>query len=279
MPSSTALGDYLRARRELVRPEDLNLRTVGRRRVPGLRREELAILAGISSDYYLRLEQGRDHHPSPQVLDAIARALRLDEDATAHLHSLSHASAARPRLEAPEQAPPSIAQLIASWPNTPAIVLGRHMDVLAANAIALALSPVFTPGVNLVRAVFLDSELRNFVGDWEEIAHSAVARLRALVGPDVNDPRLVEVVGELLVHSEEFRRLWARHDIQVSTPRTHNFNHPVVGPIELKPERLAIIGAVGQVLIVHHAEPGSQSERALSLLAALAADEGSSQTS
>jgi transcriptional regulator with XRE-family HTH domain len=160
MPSGTALGQYLRARRELMRPEDVNLGTVGRRRVRGLRREELAMLAGISSDYYLRLEQGRDHHPSAQVIDALARALQLDEDATARLHSLSHTSAVRPRPKEPEQAPASIEQLMASWPHTPAIVLGRHMDVLAANALASALSPVFTPGVNLVRAVFLDPEPR-----------------------------------------------------------------------------------------------------------------------
>jgi transcriptional regulator with XRE-family HTH domain len=228
MPSSTALGQYLRARRELVRPEDANVRTVGRRRVPGLRREELAMLAGISTDYYLRLEQGRDHHPSEQVIDALARALQLDAEATAHLHALAKPPAARPRHTEPERAPPSIEQLIASWPNTPAIVLGRHLDVLAANALARALSPVFTPGVNLVRVVFLDPALREFVRDWENIAHSAVARLRALVGADVNDPRLVELVRELSARSREFRSLWARHDVELSTPRIHRFNHPLV---------------------------------------------------
>jgi transcriptional regulator with XRE-family HTH domain len=147
MVSSTALGQYLRARRELVRPEDVNLPKVGRRRVPGLRREELAMLAGISSDYYLRLEQGRDHHPSARVIDALARALQLDEDATALLHSLSQPAAARLRTEEPERAPDSVIQLIASWSNTPAFVQGRHMDVLAANALASAVSPVFSPGV------------------------------------------------------------------------------------------------------------------------------------
>jgi transcriptional regulator with XRE-family HTH domain len=122
MVSSTALGQYLRARRELVRPEDVNLPKVGRRRVPGLRREELAMLAGISSDCYLRLEQGRDHHPSARVIDALARALQLDEDATAHLHSLSQPAAARLRTEEPERAPASVIRLIASWSNTPAFV-------------------------------------------------------------------------------------------------------------------------------------------------------------
>jgi transcriptional regulator with XRE-family HTH domain len=190
MVVSTAFGQYLRARRELLRPEDVGLPSLGRRRVPGLRRDELALLAGISSDYYLRLEQGRDHHPSTQVVDALASALRLDEDATAQLHALSQPAAARRRPSGRERAPASIEQLIASWPNTSAFVLGRHMDVLAANRLASALSPSFSPGVNLVRAAFLGSELRTLFRDWENVARSIVAGLRALVGPDVDDPRL-----------------------------------------------------------------------------------------
>jgi transcriptional regulator with XRE-family HTH domain len=175
MPSNTALGEYLRARRELVRPEEVELPAVGRRRVPGLRREELAMLAGISSDYYLRLEQGRDHHPSAQVIDALARALRLDDEATAHLRALAQPTSARPRTGEAERAPDSITQLIASWSDTPAFVQDRHMDVLAANALASALSPVFSPGVNLVRATFLDPEVRRLMSDWDNIARSAVA--------------------------------------------------------------------------------------------------------
>jgi len=226
------------------------------------------MLAGISSDYYLRLQQGRDHHPSAQVIDALARALGLDDDATAHLHSLSHPTAARRRPEEPERAPASIEQLIASWSNTPAFVQGRHMDILAANALASALSPVYSPGVNLVRATFLDPEVRRLVGDWEDVARSAVARLRALVGPDVDDPRLAELVGELSVRSDQFRRLWARHDIQVAPIPTRTMNHPLVGPLELQAEKLAITGTEGQLLIVYHADPGSPSERSLALLAA-----------
>jgi transcriptional regulator with XRE-family HTH domain len=271
MAPSTPLGQYLRARRELVRPEDVSLPDGGRRRVPGLRREELAMLAGISSDYYLRLEQGRDHHPSAQVIDALARALQLDEDATAHLHALSHPPAARRRPDERERAPASIERLIASWPNTPAFVHGRHMDVLAANALALALAPVFRPGVNLIRAVFLDPAMRDLYGDWEDVAQSAVARLRVLVGPDVDALHLRELVDELSRRSDEFRRLWARHDIQVTAAHRQTFNHPVVGPLELQPERLAIIGSEGQVLIVRHADPGSPSERALARLAGMTA--------
>jgi transcriptional regulator with XRE-family HTH domain len=273
MPPSTVLGQYLRARRELVRPEDVGLPDVGRRRVPGLRREELAMLAGISSDYYLRLEQGRDHHPSAQVIDAIARVLQLEEDAIAHLRALAQPAATRRRPAEPERAPSSIVQLIGSWPTTPAFVQGRHMDVLAANALASALSPVFSPGVNLVRATFLDPEVRRLVGDWEEVTQSAVARLRALAGPEVDDSRLVELVGELSVRSDRFRRLWARHDIEVVGTPARTFNHPLVGAVELRIERLAVTNAEGQLLIVHHADPGSPSERALTLLAGMAAGE------
>lgn len=154
------------------------------------------------------------------------------------------------------------------WANTPAYVQGRHLDVLAANRLVTALSPVFRPGVNLVHAVFLDPELRKSFHDWEGLAHAAAARLRALVGPDVDDPRLAGLVGELSVRSEYFRRLWARHDIDVSVPLSFGLDHPLVGPLTLKPERFAIIGTDAQVLVVQHAEPDSPSERALALLAA-----------
>src|SRR5689334_12175052 len=140
MPATSAIGEYLRARRELVRPQDVGLHDFGRRRTPGLRREEVAMLAGVSADYYIRLEQGRDQHPSSQVLDALARALKLDEDATSHLHAL----AARPRSRRatrPERVPETIGQLIMSWTTTPAYVFGRYLDVLAANPLATAIAP------------------------------------------------------------------------------------------------------------------------------------------
>jgi transcriptional regulator with XRE-family HTH domain len=267
VPSSTALGEYLRARRALLRPEDVGLPGSGRRRVPGLRREELAMLAGISADYYLRLEQGRGHHPSAQVLDALAAALRLDEPATAHLHALSRPSAsALPDLR--ERAPRSVELLIASWPTTPAFVQGRRMDVLAANAMASALLPgVLTPGVNLMRATFLHPEVRSLFEDWDRVAASGVARLRGLVGGDVDDPHLGELVDELSESSEEFRRLWGRHDVGVGVVPALRIRHPVVGPLELLADTFAITAAEGQLLIVDHAEPGSPSERALTRLA------------
>jgi len=274
MGLSTPLGQYLRARRELVRPEDVGLAKLGRRRVPGLRREELATLAGISADYYLRLEQGRDNHPSPQVIDALARALKLDEGATAHLRALSYPATlpARPRPAASDRAPASIEQLIALWPNTPAFVNNRYLDIVAANGLSIALNPAFTPGVNALRAVFLDPAMRTLFADWENVAQSAVGRVRALVGPDVDDPRLTELASELSSQSPEFRRLWARHDVLVTPARSQTFNHPLVGSLRLQIARLAIVGADRQVLIVKHAEPGSESERTLARLAAIAGE-------
>ena len=229
------------------------------------------MLAGISSDYYLRLEQGRDHHPSAQVIDALARALRLDDEATAHLHALSQPAAVRVRRRAPERARRSIEQLIASWPITPAFVVSRYMDVLAANALATAVSPVFSSGVNVVRATFLDPEVRRLYRGWANIARNAVARLHAMAGPDVDDPRLGELVDELSAASEPFRRLWARHDVEFDGFPTHTIDHPLVGSFEVHVERFAITGAEGQTLIVHHADPGSPSEQGLCRLADLVA--------
>ncbi|MER8161395.1 helix-turn-helix transcriptional regulator [Streptomyces sp. NPDC094472] len=271
--STNRLGEYLRARRELVGPEDVGLPAVGRRRVPGLRREELALLAGISSDYYLRLEQGRDRHPSEQVLDALARVLRLDDDATAHLHRLAR-PAPRHRPRRPERVPAGIQQLVLSWTRNPAFVQGRYMDILFANPLAIALSPLCRPGVNVVRALFLDPEIREAHGS-ETATAGVVAGLRALVGPDVDDPPLAELVGELSVRSERFRRLWARHDVKPKAGAgTSTFQHPQIGPIELSYEKLAVTGTEGQLLVVYHAAPGSPAEQALALLSGLAADAG-----
>lgn len=230
------------------------------------------MLAGISPDYYLRLEQGRDHHPSAQVIDALARALRLDQPATAYLHAISQGSPAERRAEERERTPRSIEQLMASWPRTPAFVQGRYMDVLAVNAIGSALAPtILAPGVNIVRATFLDPEAQNLRRDWELAAQGAAARLRGLVGADVDDPRLAALVDELSERSDEFRRLWARHDIDVPAAPSGTVNHPVVGPLELMTETLAIVGTDGQHLIAYHAEPGTPSERALVRLSDMAA--------
>jgi transcriptional regulator with XRE-family HTH domain len=275
MANENLIGEYLRARRELVRPEDVALPEVGnRRRVPGLRREEVAMLAGVSTDYYIRLEQGRDHHPSQQVLDALARALQLDDDAAAHLRRLATPPSRRRRkTPRPEKVPAGIVQLIESWSETPAVVQGRYMDVLAANPLATALAPYYTEGENIVRAAFLDPRVRDLYGDWERITESTVAGLRALVGPDVDDPRLNELVGELSVRSERFRQLWARHDARPKRSGSTRIDHPLVGQLELSYEKLPIPDTDRQTLIVYHAQPGSPSAQGLALLASAAAGE------
>lgn len=270
MARENLIGEYLRARRELVRPDEVALPEFGgRRRVRGLRREEVALLAGVSSDYYVRLEQGRDQHPSEQVLDALARALQLDDDARAHLHRLAQPPPSRRRRRStrPERVPAGIVQLIGSWSETPAVVEDRYTNVIAANPLAGALAPFYAVGTNLVRATFLDPRVRDMYGHWDLITRDAVAALRALVGPDVDDPHLNELVGELSVHSERFRQLWARHDARPKRSGTARVDHPQVGRLELSFEKLPIPDTDRQTLAVYHAEPGSRSAQALALLA------------
>ncbi|MFI7674610.1 helix-turn-helix transcriptional regulator [Actinophytocola sp. NPDC049390] len=265
-----AIGEFLRARRELVRPEDVDLEPGGRRRVSGLRREEVAMLAGVSSDYYVRLEQGRERNPSAQVVDALAHALALDEDATAHLHAL-----ARPRPRARrrrrEHVSPALTSMMAAWTTTPAVVLGRCLDVLAGNDLGRALFAGHTHSDDLVRLVFLDPDARDFYPEWEHVAVNTVGGLRAAAGLDPDDPRLIETVGELSVKSADFRRLWARHDIRRKKNETKRFRHPLVGELTLSYEAFTVNGAPGQQLVVYHAEPGSPSAETLALLGSLTA--------
>jgi len=233
------------------------------------------MLAGVSSDYYIRLEQGRDQHPSPQVLDALARALQLDDAATAHLHQLATPPARRRRkTPPPEKVPAGILELIASWNQSPAYVFGRYMDILAANALATALVPCMAKGENLVRAVFLDPRVPDIYGNWEDVTMSAVASLRVRVGPDVDDPRLNELVGELSVRSERFRQLWARHDVPSNRGGAARIDHPLVGPLELSSEKLPLPDTDRQTLVVLHAAPGSPSATALALLATTTVQDG-----
>jgi transcriptional regulator with XRE-family HTH domain len=268
------IGEFLRARRERVKPEDVGLPDTGRRRVPGLRREELATLAGVSADYYVRLEQGREVHPSEQVLDALARALQLDPDATTHLHELARPAPRRRRTpRRPERVRPELQQLMEAWSHTPAFVIGRRMDVLAANRLAAALHGGFTRGTNLVRLVFLDPEAREVYPDWEEVALDTVAVLRASVGPDLDDPLLTDLVGELSLKSPEFRRMWASHDVREKTHGIKRYNHPLVGELTLSYESFTVAGPSGQLLVVYRAEPGSKSERALALLSSMSAEQ------
>lgn len=274
MSRTNELGTYLRARRDLTRPEGVGLAGSGHRRVPGLRREEVAQLAGISAEYYLRLEQGRDQHPSPQVLDAIARVLGLPPEATAYLHGIARPpSRRRPARRRPEQVPPGIRQLVMSRTDLAALVLGRYQDVLIANDLAVALSSANTPGENALRAAFLDPEVRSVFEDgWDQLSVGLVAGLRALAGPESRDPHLAELVGELSVRSEEFRRLWARHDVKARTSGSSIVRHPQVGAMELSYEKLAVTGADGLVLVLFHAAPDSEAARSMALLAQIAAE-------
>jgi transcriptional regulator with XRE-family HTH domain len=270
MATGTSLGDFLRVRRERVRPDEVGLPAGARRRVPGLRREEVALLAGISAEYYLRLEQGRDRHPSDQILDSIARALRLTPDEQVYLHELARPPAAiRRRPARPERVSASVQTLIDSW-STPALVHGRYMTTLAANPMAIALSPFFAPGINTLRAAFLEPQMREFYRDWNEMTAKAVAYLRSVIGGAADDPRLAELVGELSLRSERFAALWARQDVRQKTTGVSRLLHPQVGPLDLHYEKLARPSAPGQVLITYHAEPGSPSWERLQLLAHLA---------
>lgn len=235
MSGSTPLGEFLRARREALKPQDVGLPEHGRRRVPGLRREEVAMLAGVSSDYYMRLEQGRESSPSPQVVDAVAEALHLDDEALDHLRRLTRAPQERRTLPAGhDQVNPQLLQLLDSWPDTPAFVVGPALDILAHNALAAALHSGFRRFDNLGRMVFVDPAGRDFYQDWERAAESCVAEIRAAYGYDPASPRIAEVVETLSAKSPEFAELWARHNVKGKTRQTKNLKHAQVGDLQIQ---------------------------------------------
>ncbi|WP_337061240.1 helix-turn-helix domain-containing protein [Kineococcus sp. G2] len=267
--AASPLGDYLRGRRAAVRPADVDLPGHGPRRVPGLRREEVAVLAGVSADYYVRLEQGRERSPSAQVLDALADALALDDDGRQHLFRLA-GLAPRPAAPAPERADPALLQLLDSWPATPALLLGRAYDVLAANRLGSALFGGFEHSGNLVVDVFLDPAARTFYADWPAAAASTVAGLRLLEGAPGGDRRAGELVRRLLRESAEFAELWARNEARGKSAGVKGFVHPQVGPLTLRVQTFDVRSAPGQQLVVYHAEPGSVSAQSLALLGSLA---------
>lgn len=241
------LGEYLRARRQLVPPTAVGLPGDGRRRVPGLRREEVAMLADISSDYYLRLEQGRNRNPSVQVVEAIARVLKLDESSLDYVLELSAQKPRARRASRPrETLAPRITELLNSI-DMPAFVTGRYMDVLASNPLAVALSPVLQPGENLLRAVFLGTDERIHLERRE-----MVAMFRRRVGSDLEDPRVIQLVGELSGASNAFRQAWASHDVQPARGGTVRVDHPQVGPMELNLSKLAVDEASDQLLVIYH---------------------------
>jgi len=268
MPSPHPLGGYLRARRELLRPADVGLpEGSGVRRVPGLRRSEVATLAGISTEYYVKLEQGQESNPTDQVVDALARALRLDATARSYLHSLAHL--VRPPVPAP--AAPEIERsrwLIESWPMTAAMILDRHNGVVATNTLMEALIEGYRPGRNALVVLLLDPRMRDLYRDWDGLTRRSIGLLRSRVGLEPESERTNELVATLTAESARFRELWHRHDTAGMTEGTHPMTHPVVGDLSLHYAHLPLAGAAGHTIFLYYAEPGTPSERALAALAA-----------
>jgi transcriptional regulator with XRE-family HTH domain len=266
------LGEFLRSRRARVSPEDVGLPGGGRRRVPGLRREELAMLAGVSVDYYMRLEQGRTPAVSDSVLDAVARVLRLDETERAHLRNLVRpAPSKRP---APQRVRPGLRRLLEMMDDVPAFVMGRRAEVLAYNPLADALygfGDVPAEERNCARQTFLWPQARTFYRDWPAVAADMVAFLRLDAGRYPDDARLAALVGELSVKDETFRKLWAQHKVLEKTHGVKLLRHPVVGDLDLDYETLQPTGDPDVVLAVYTARVGSPTEDRLKLLASWSA--------
>lgn len=260
-PDDNRLGDYLRARRDVVTPEQAGIPAAGRRRVPGLRREELAMLAGISADYYLRLERGRDRHPSEQVVSALARVLQLDDIETRYLRELAQPMPSRRAPRRRERVPERLHTLLSSI-GVPAFVEGRAYDVLASNALARALSPRLVPGENRLRSLLLDPAERDFHADWERQVRDFVAAFRGSVRGREDDPRIRELVGELSLASARFRELWARHDVRELSGGTADVRHPTIGDLALHRDKLPVDGVI---LVVYYAADDDSAQR-LSLL-------------
>ncbi|MFC7265612.1 helix-turn-helix domain-containing protein [Streptomyces lutosisoli] len=274
------IREFLGTRRARVTPEQAGLPMYGgdRRRVTGLRREEVALLAGISSEYYTRLERGNATGVSESVIDGIAQALQLDEAERIHLLDLLRgAGTTRPprRRPAQQRVRPAVRRVLDSMTGTPAFVLSGRLDILAANHLGRALfSPVYTDPVrppNNARFVFLDPHATEFFRDWDEVAGDTVAMLRAEAGRDPYDRRLTDLIGELSTRSEDFRRRWAAHNVRIHTTGLKRLHHPVIGDLDLPFETFPLGADPSQFLLAYTAEPVSRSQDALNLLASWAA--------
>jgi len=261
--TANALGDYLRARREQIRPEDVGLIGGARRRVPGLRREELALLAGISSDYYVRLEQGRDKHPSPEVINALAGALKLDVKATEYLHQLAAPRAARTPLRNSEAVPDGAEELIDQFPM-PAIIANRYLDVLAANPLAHVLSPSFTPGRNLLRWQLRDPARSQFV-NWDETTDVLVSGLREAADGRSRRSTVAFANRRIIRIQQLFQNAVGSCGRRIPR-RVIHIRHPGVGDMYLHPNRFNIPHSGGQHLLTFRADPGTESAQALEKL-------------
>jgi transcriptional regulator with XRE-family HTH domain len=273
------IREFLSTRRAGISPGQAGLPVYGghRRRVPGLRRDEVAVLAGISSEYYIRLERGNATGVSQSVIDGIAHALQLDEAERAHLLDLIRAAATTrpPRRPAPRRVRSTVQRVLDSMSGAPAFVLNGRLDILTANELGYALfSPVYADPVrppSSARFIFLDPHAGGFFRDWDKVASDTVALLRAEAGRDPYDRRLSGLIGELSTRSDEFRVRWAAHHVRIHTAGVKLIRHPVVGDLELAFESFPLAADPGQSLLTYTAEPGSPSQDALSLLASWAA--------
>ncbi|MEV1008802.1 helix-turn-helix transcriptional regulator [Streptomyces sp. NPDC049881] len=280
MSTQAELGEFLRSRRARLRPEDTGLTLYGgRRRVPGLRREELAQLAGVSVGYYTRLEQGQSPNASDAVLDAVARVLRLDDVERGHLFALARPKPPEQRRPArPERVRPGVRTMIDALGDVPVVLMGRFLDVLAWNPMGHALlaghadpaapeRPRDRP--NIARLLFLDPHTRELYADWTRKARATVADLRIIAGRHPGDPELNRLIGELTVGSQDFARMWAAHTVGDCGTDVRTYRHPLVGTMDLAAEFMALPRDEGQRIAVFTAEPGSPSAAALALLADL----------
>lgn len=271
MTAASELGQFLRARRSEVSPAVAGLPDVGARQVVGLRREEVAELAGVSTDYYTRLEQGRERRPSAQVLTAIARALQLSSDATDYLFKIVQPPPGKPG-GSPAQASQELRDLVAHAITTPATICGPALDVLYANRQARALYGQFAAFDNLPRMIFLDPAARDFYHDWGKAARGVVSNLRAASAPFASDPRVTAIIDELTARSPAFAELWNRLEVEPRTSEGKVLHHAQVGTLYLHYQAVAVAAAPGQQVFVYTATPGSPSADALTLLAHLASE-------
>jgi transcriptional regulator with XRE-family HTH domain len=272
--SGNEIREFLTTRRARLTPTQAGLAAYGnRRRVSGLRREEVALLAGISVEYYTQIERGSVRGVSEDVLDAVARALQLDEVEKAHLFDLVRAAKQRPAKgrRTPEQVRPGVQQVLETITEGAAFVRNRRLDILSANRLGYALySEAFANPerpANLARFVFLDPQSRRFYRDWDGIADASVGNLRAEAGRDPYDRDLTDLIGQLSTQSPDFRVRWASHDVQDYRSGLQPFHHPLVGDLDLGYEALQVMADIGQILIVYTAQPGSPSQEALRRLA------------
>ncbi|MYR44669.1 helix-turn-helix transcriptional regulator [Streptomyces sp. SID5910] len=271
------LAGFLRTRRARVDPATAGIPTDSRRRVEGLRREEVAHLSGVSVDYYVRLEQGRATQPSEQVLDALARVLGLDETERGHLHRLAR-QRHRPAKAPGGRVRPELLRVLDLVADAPALIMNHRLDVLAGNRLAGLLFGRPLPGLNTARHIFLEEAERGLYADWETCTLDAVGHLRLAAGKYPDDPRLASLVGELAMGSERFRRLWARADVRARTHGRKAYRHPLVGLLELHQENFSLPDASGTELLVLSAAPGSPTEDGLRLLASLGPADGDAVT-